>query len=282
MAGDVRDVQKPVSRVARNKAKSAITPDAVALAWDACAEAYASWVRAGKDPDREFLLDPPMLRLLGPLKGTRVLDMGCGEGYFCRVMARRDAVVVGIDVSPAMVALAQEEENSRPLGITYAQGDMTDLSVFGRETFDAVTAYLSLSDCIDHRAALREAARVLRKKGRLVYCLPHPCFFTPGACWEPRDRLRISGADHDKLHWKVDRYFQRERVNWMVYADLPTSTPHFHRPLQDYLDATWEAGFQVTRVVEPAPSAQLLAESSVWDKYLRIGFYLIVQAEKLR
>ncbi|HHY95916.1 MAG TPA: methyltransferase domain-containing protein, partial [Firmicutes bacterium] len=173
-------------------------------------------------------------------------------------------------------------EKRAPLGITYCQGDMTDLGVFGRETFDAATAYLSLADCIDQRAAMREAARVLKKRGRLVYCLPHPCFFTPGANWEPRDRLRISGSDRDKLHWKVDRYFYRERVNWMVYPDLPASTPHFHRPLQDYLDAARETGLQVTRIVEPAPSAQLLAETGDWEKYLRIGFYLVVLAEKAR
>lgn len=281
MASDVRGAQKPVSRAPKPKNKE-VSPDLVVLAWDTCAESWAEWVRSGKDADRECLLDPVMLRLLGNLKGWRVLDLGCGEGYFSRVLARREASVVGIDISSVMVALAQEEESRRPLGITYCQGDMTDLGVFGKETFDAVTAYLSLADCLDHRAALREAARVLKKKGRLVYCLPHPCFFTPGACWEPRDRLRVSGSAQDKLHWKVDRYFYRERVNWMVYGNLPASTPHFHRPVQDYLDATWDAGLQVTRLVEPAPSPQLLAESAGWEKYLRVGFYLVVQAEKSR
>jgi len=281
LTGDVRDVQRPVSRSPRPKGRQ-ISPDVVVEAWDRCAPEWAQWVRSGRDADRECLLDPVMLRLLGGLKGARVLDLGCGEGYFSRVMARREASVVGVDISPVMISLAQEEEQRHPLGITYCQGDITDLAVFAKETFDAAVAYLSLSDCIDHQLALREAARVLKKKGRLVYCLPHPCFFTPGASWEPRDRLRVSGSDHDKLHWKVDRYFHRERVDWVVYPNLPASTPHFHRPLQDYLDATWEAGLQVTAIVEPVPSPQLLAESQTWEKYLRIGFYLVVQAEKTR
>lgn len=281
MAGDVRDIQKAVPRPPRPRGRQ-LSADVVVEAWDRCAPEWARWVRSGRDADRECLLDPVMLRLLGDLRGSRILDVGCGEGYFSRVMARREADVVGLDISPAMIGLAQEEEGRRSLGITYCLGDMTDLSVFGKETFDAVTAYLSLSDCIDHQLALREAARVLKKKGRLVYCLPHPCFFTPGASWEPRDRLRVSGSDHDKLHWKVDRYFQRERVDWMVYPNLPGSTPHFHRPLQDYLEATWEAGLQVTALVEPVPSAQLLAESENWQKYLRIGFYLVVQADRTR
>lgn len=76
-------------------------------AWDAVADDWARIVRAGQDPHREQILDPAMLALLGDVAGLRVLDAGCGEGRFSRMLAERGARVVGVDVSARMVELAR-------------------------------------------------------------------------------------------------------------------------------------------------------------------------------
>ena len=94
-------------------------------------------VRAGRDRMR--------CRLLGwlpeDLHGTRVLDAGCGTGALAVELARRGADVLGIDLSPTLLKLAEERlPTDLPGQVKFAAGDM--LSAKG--TFDHAVAMDSL------------------------------------------------------------------------------------------------------------------------------------------
>ena len=71
----------------------------VARYWDGYAEAWAEQVRRGADVAREWLDNPAFLAFVGDLRGRRVLDAGCGEGYNTRLLARGGARVTGVDLS---------------------------------------------------------------------------------------------------------------------------------------------------------------------------------------
>ena len=66
--------------------------------WDRNAE---EWHRSygERDPNRGDLLDPLILDLLGEVKGKRILDAGCGDGYLSRKLARLGAKVTGVEIS---------------------------------------------------------------------------------------------------------------------------------------------------------------------------------------
>lgn len=51
-------------------------------------------------------VNPALLRRLGEVRGRRVLDAGCGTGYFTRMLAERGAHVIGVEPAEAMVAFA--------------------------------------------------------------------------------------------------------------------------------------------------------------------------------
>ena len=70
------------------------------------------------DPHRIVLLNPVLLNLLGSVKGKRVLDAGCGEGYLSRKLDRLGAEVTGVDFSSEMLAMARER-TSLETGIRY-------------------------------------------------------------------------------------------------------------------------------------------------------------------
>lgn len=76
---------------------------------------------------------------LGALAGLSVLDLACGDGMGTRLIKRWGADrVVGVDISPQMIALAQQREDAEPMGIEYRVADAATLGGIGR--FDRVAA----------------------------------------------------------------------------------------------------------------------------------------------
>jgi toxoflavin synthase len=78
-------------------------------------------------------------RMVGALRGQRVMDLACGFGFYTRLLKQRSAAtVLGVDISPEMIRLAKEQERAEPLGIAYQVGDAVTLPQLG--PFDLVTA----------------------------------------------------------------------------------------------------------------------------------------------
>ncbi len=101
----------------------------------------------------------PLLASRIPSAGGRVRDVGCGEGSFCRYIARADRQVVGLDVDAAALPAASS-------GVGYVLGSAEALP-FGDGTFDAVTMTMVLHH-VDAGRALAEAGRVLAPGGVLL------------------------------------------------------------------------------------------------------------------
>ena len=154
------------------------------------------------DPHRIVLLNPVLMDLLGSVRGRRILDAGCGEGYLSRKLAKLGADVTAVDFSREMLAMARERTDPE-IGIQYMHGNCEDLSFLDEESFDTVVSNMVLHDLADHRVFLRSIHRVLVPKGILVISFSHPCFNTPNSGW-------MKEEDGRKLYWKVDQYFSEE------------------------------------------------------------------------
>lgn len=257
-------------------------------AWDVVADEWAERVRTASDQNREYLLDPTTLALLGDIAGRRVLDVGCGEGRFTRMLTERGAKVVAVDYSPRMIELAQEEERRRPLGVSYHLADVADLSFLDAESFDVAVAYMSLMDVADYQAAIAEVARLLKPGSQFVFSILHPCFTMKDAGWERR--VPSSSGDADKLYYRVDNYF--ERAHWLekIWPAGTAKTPLFHRPLGDYAAALRKSGFVIRELVEPTPDSTLAehldvsgpqeSQEWVWHEYFRIPLFIVLDCVK--
>lgn len=99
----------------------------------------------------------PLLRAAVPDSAARVLDVGCGDGTFCRFLAHHDRLVVGVDVDARHLAPSP--------GVAYVVGSAEALG-FADACFDAVTMTMVLHH-VDAERSLAEAARVLRSGGTL-------------------------------------------------------------------------------------------------------------------
>jgi len=99
--------------------------------------------------------------------GDAALDVCTGTGKLARLLRRRvgpTGRVRGVDFSPAMLAVARR----RVAGVEFEVGDATRLDSVADGSVDAVTVAFGLRNVVDRRAAVAEAFRVLRPRGRYV------------------------------------------------------------------------------------------------------------------
>ena len=122
---------------------------------------------------------PTLRSLLPDLKGRRVLDLGCGFGWFCRWARDAGAAqVLSVDVSANMLARARE--TTPDSAITYQQADLEQLTL-APATYDLVYSSLALHYIADLDRLLGEVHRALVPAGSLVVSVEHPIYTAPSA-----------------------------------------------------------------------------------------------------
>lgn len=114
-------------------------------------------------------LERPLLAELGPLPGTTLLDIGCGNGALTASLASRGAAVTGMDLSDSGIALARAAHPDVRFEVGSVYDDLR--ARFG--TFDSVVALEVIEHLYDPRTFLRRAFEALRPGGTLVLSTPY-------------------------------------------------------------------------------------------------------------
>jgi 2-polyprenyl-3-methyl-5-hydroxy-6-metoxy-1,4-benzoquinol methylase len=247
--------------------------ESVAEQWDYAAEAYDEFQASGNDFYRLELFGPAHIAMCGEVRGLRVLDLGCGNGYFSRAMAQRGASVVGIDLSAKQIECARRHQVESPEGIEYVQMDAALVAErFEPESFDLVTSCMALQDMPEPKAGILGAFRLLCAGGRFVASIPHPFSDLPHREWERK-------ADGTKGALKLDRYFDRVPVEFtwpaarMPYAWHSVS---IHVPLSDWFRWFLSAGFELVGLEEPVPDERLIARRPEMEDCARLPYFLLL------
>jgi SAM-dependent methyltransferase len=131
--------------------------------WDDSAAAWIASLGEAGDFGRAHVLDAPMLARVSGRGFATALDVGCGEGRFCRMMRACGMATAGIDPAAALIEAARSRD---PNG-QYAIGQAETLD-FADSSFDLVVSYLSLIDIPDLPGAVAEMVRVLKPGGTLL------------------------------------------------------------------------------------------------------------------
>jgi toxoflavin synthase len=128
---------------------------------------------------------PAVLEALGELRGLNVLDFGCGEGTYARMLKERGARrVVGFDSAAGMLARARARERDQPAGVEFV-AELGD--AFDRQ-FDLVLGVYVLPYAASYRTLEQMCAnmsRLLRPGGRLVTLPIHPDYHPDPAYYVP-------------------------------------------------------------------------------------------------
>lgn len=243
--------------------------ESVRASWEHVADAYAQGRASGIDYYRYEFFGPAQLELCGEVRGLGIIDVGCGNGYFARALARGGARVTGIDISPRMIEHAKQQEKAEPLGIEYRVLDAAALPAgFVPGSFDMVTSCLALQEMPSVDKVFGGVYALLRPGRRFVASITHPCTDTPFRVWE-RDK------NGTKRWLCIDRYFERGAFEfaWSEWGPDFT-TEGFRAPLEDWLGWILDAGFQLRALKEPRPTEQALRTRPDLEDAARVPYYL--------
>jgi ubiquinone/menaquinone biosynthesis C-methylase UbiE len=177
--------------------------------------------------------------LLGDVRGRTVLDLGCGTGENVIPLLERGARVIGMDISPDLIAIAQKRLNVANLEATLTTGDAYATGL-PDESVDAIFS-MALIHHLDIKLVRDEMWRVLRKGGVII--LREPVRFSKAYAWVRSllpARDDISEYEHPLTREELATMTQPFRVQGTRYFRLPF-VPLVSRALPSKSDAAWRA-----------------------------------------
>ncbi len=246
--------------------------------WNKTADWYKGMTEETGSYQQDVIL-PGMLRLVAPKAGTKILDLGCGTGFFARAFAELGANVTGLDNSSDMIRTAQTFPKSTS-PITYFVESADKLTKITDESFDVITIVLALQNMEHITQVLAESARVLKPRGRLCIVLNHPAFRIPKeSSWEWT-------TDQTTQYRRIDKYLSESKQKIIMHPGKSEAyTITFHRPLQIYFKFLSKAGFGVTHLEEwisnrIGPKGKTFAALEQARKEIPIFLYL--EARKIK
>lgn len=199
---------------------------------------------------------PATVALLPDLKGLKVLDAGCGTGWYSAYMLNHGAEVTALDITPEMLELTRQRVNGK---ITAILASLEEVLPFEAESFDLVLSTMTLHYLKDWTAVFKELNRSLKPGGRFIFSTHHP--FT---------EFQASGETYFALE---------ERVRKTLAGH---SLRSYRRPLGVVLKALRESGLGLEHLEEPVPLpsyAQFDADD--YQKACKAPQLLLISAKKL-
>ncbi len=185
--------------------------------------------------------------MLPDLSGKKVIDLGCGYGWFCRsARAAGASEVIGVDLSEKMLARARAL--TQDAGISYQTGDLGNLTL-PANAFDLVYSSLAFHYLPDLEALFSTLYQTLKPGGCLVFTTEHPIH----TC--PVHQRWITDSDGQRS-WVINNYQNEgQRVsNWLADGVIK-----YHRTLGTTLNTLIAAGFTLRHINEWGPSTEQIA-----------------------
>lgn len=230
--------------------------------WNASARAWIDLVGNAGDWGRRHVLDAPMLARVRNRGFSEAIDIGCGEGRFCRMLAAEGIRCVGVDPTAELIHAARQRDPQGEYRVEGAESlSLDDASV------DLAIAYLSLIDIADLTRALAQAHRVLRPGGSFL--IANLQSFNTAAV-----PLGWTREPDGSRRFCIDHYLQ-ERIVQTAWRGVDVH--NWHRPMHVYLQGLLDAGFDLLHFDEPAPQG---VDDDKAERYRRVPNFLVMEWRK--
>ena len=212
---------------------------------------------------------PALRALLPDLHGLRVVDLGCGFGWFCRWAREQGAAqVCGFDLSERMLERARTMTTDT--AITYVRADLEHLEL-PEASFDLAYSSLALHYLADLEPLLAQVQRALVPGGCFVFSVEHPIYTAPV---HPGWQVKSDGCKT----WPVDGYLTEgpRTTDWLAPGVIKQ-----HRTVGTYLNLLIRLGFNLLHVEEWGPSVQQVKERPEWAEERERPMFLLIAAQRV-
>jgi len=217
---------------------------------------FAWFSRSRRSAGLDASVEWPALRpLLPALNGLRVLDLGCGFGWFGRWARERGAAqVVGMDSSEKMLARARADTSD--VSIIYQSADLEEI-VLPEAQFDLAHSALALHYVKNLGRLFETIYGALIPGGSLVFSTVHAIYTAP------KIQNWLTDFTGQKI-WPLNNYFVEgpRTERWFFNDGLSTHQTDVvvqHRTVATILNLVIRAGFTIRRVEEFCPTADQIA-----------------------
>jgi len=217
-----------------------------------------------------YVITPALMELLGKVSKKSILEIGCGSGYWLKILADKGAICTGFDISEKQIKAAQESDvKSR---INYFVADASKKTSLRSKSFDIIfleKVLLEILDLSKIKRIFTEAYRLLKEDGFLIVSELHPLAPETG----------FSNIEVEEGYTYFKRGFPIKIVSTKPDGTV-TKYTDFHWTFQDLINSITEKGFKVVKVLEPTP------EEDTIKKYPYLGYRkdkplsLMIKAQK--
>ena len=207
--------------------------------------------------------------LVSDIAGCRVVDLGCGFGWFCRWAAEAGAAsVLGIDLSANMLARAAADTTDGR--ITYERQDL-DAVMLADGIFDLAFSSLTLHYLSDLAHLMASVHNALTPGGHFVFSVEHPIYTAPS------NPGFVTDSTTGRSTWPVDQYLLEgpRTTNW-----LAPGVVKYHRTIATYVSQLRQAAFELTDLIEWGPSLEQVAAAPEWSIARDRPPFLLVAARR--
>ncbi|MFF0340887.1 class I SAM-dependent methyltransferase [Kribbella sp. NPDC004875] len=217
-------------------------------------------------------VDEESAQLLGPVRGKRILEVGCGAAQCSRWLVTQGADVVAFDISVEQLRIAKTLDERTGTAVRTVAADAVALP-YRDAAFDTVcSSFGALPFVAGAGTAFREIARVLRPGGLLVFSVTHPFRWTMPDDPSPAG-LRITHSYFDRTP-----YVEVDAAGTPVYAEHHRTTGDWIRELtgagfvvDDLLEPEWPAGHQLIWGGWGPERGQFVPGTAIWTAHKGAG-----------
>jgi len=252
--------------------------DEVKKVWNGNARFWDGQVGQYGNSFHRILIEPAQEKLLQISEGDLILDIACGNGQFSRRMADRGAMVHAFDVAENFVALARERSLDYGERINYFvmdAGDRGALEALGEGRFDSAVCTMAIMDMATIEPMAAALRRILKKGGRFVFSLCHPCFNS--------DRIKRVMEQEDRdgdvvtsYSVSMSGYLTPSVLKGIGIVGQPEVQYYFHRSLSELFNLFFACGFMLNGLEEPSyPEGS--SKNPFWKVHAEIPAALIAR-----
>ncbi len=149
------------------------------------------------------------------VKGKKVLDLACGEGYGANMLAREAECVVGIDIDGNVVEHARAKYTRGNL--EFIQGSILAIPIEGEKLFDVITCFEAIEHVAEHDKLLSEVKRLLKEDGIFIVSTPNKAVYSDAPTFH--NPFHVKELYFSQFEELLKRYFKHLQM-WgqQVYA----------------------------------------------------------------